>query len=148
MAARVGWGIFIAGMFLWAFYVAPLALQLVHYASYTHQVAPNELQWTILPVHDELFKPVAHFQYTVHEKTYEKKEVFQGGLYRTPFAADAASKAMDRPHVWYSPSNPSQASIEKFFPLKKIMYAIVTLLLAIYGAYIAYYLTDKFYREG
>lgn len=150
MAKRVGLGIIIAGMILWAIYIFPLAVQLTHYVSYTHRVTPDMLQWTTLRVHDELFRPVAHFQYTVNGQQYEEKEVFQGGLYRTPYAAEVAIKAINnsRPDVWYSPSKPSQASIEKFFPFKKVLYAVITLLLAIYTAYIAYFLTDKFYRKG
>lgn len=150
MAVRVGLGILIAGMIIWAIYIFPLALNLTHYVSYTDRVAPDILQWTTLPVHDELFRPVAHFRYTVNGQTYEGKEVFQGGLYRTPYAAEVAIKAINSSHlnVWYSPSKPSQSSIERFFPFKKLLYAVITLLLAFYTAYIAYYLTDKFYRKG
>lgn len=150
MAVRAGLGIFIAGMILWAIYIFPLAVQLTHYASYTHRVAPDALEWTTLPIHDELFRPVAHFQYTVNGQKYDGREVFQGGLYRTPYAAEVAIKTINshHPNVWYAPSNPSLASIEKFFPFKKVLYAVVTLLLVTYSAYIAYYLTDKLFRKG
>lgn len=150
MAVRAGLGILIAGMILWAIYIFPLAVHLTHYVSYTNRVAPDALHWTTLPIHDELFRPVAHFQYSVNGQQYDGREVFQGGLYRTPYAAEVAIKAINSSHpvVWYSPSKPSQATIEKFFPFKKVLYAVITLLLAIYTAYIAYYLTDKFYRKG
>lgn len=148
MAVRVGLGILIAGLILWAIYIFPLAVQLTHYGSYSHQVSPDVLQWTTLPIHDELFRPVAHFQYTVNGQKYDGREVFQGGLYRTPYAVEVAIKAMRPPVIWYSEKKPSQSTIELFFPIKKILYAVITLLLACYTAYIAYYVTDKFYREG
>jgi hypothetical protein len=150
MAVRVGFGILALGIFLWGIFVFPLAVQIMHYRSYTSSVYPNELRWTTLPIHEELWRPVAHFGYTVNAKEYDGYEVFQGGLYRTPYAADVAIKAINNsnPVVWYSPSNPAQATIEKFFPFKKILYAIITLLLIIYTAWAGYYLTDKFYRKG
>lgn len=150
MAVRAGLGILIAGIVLWAIFVFPLAVQLMHYRSYTSHVAPDELKWTSLAIHNELWRPEVHFGYSVNGKKYEGHEVFQGGLYRTPYAAEVAIKAINNsiPVVWYSPFNPSQATIEKFFPFKKILYAVITLLLILYSAWAAYYLTDKFYRKG
>ena len=150
MALQSGLGIFIAGMIVWIIYIFPLAMQLSHHVSYKEQVKPDVLNWTISPIHDELYKPVAHFQYTVDGKTYEGKEVFQGGLYRTPYAAEVAIQAIQsaEPVVWYAPSKPEKSTIEKFFPFKKVLYAFITLILVFYSAYMAYYLTDKFYRKG
>lgn len=145
MAVRVGFGVLIAGIILWAIFVFPLAIQLMQYRSYANQVAPDALSWTTIAVHDELWRPVAQFEYTVDGKKYTGKEIFQGGLYRTPYAAEMAIKEVN-PVVWYA--SPSQATIEKFFPLKKLIYAFITLGLVVYSAYAAYYLTERIRWKG
>ena len=152
MAERVALSVFAFGFVLLAIFSYPLANQIVHYQSYTSYVTPDSLNWTSLAVHDELWRPVAHFEYTVDGKKYEGKEVFQGGLYRTPYAAEVAIKTINNSHpvVWYSPYAPDQASIEKFFPLKKLIYALITLFLIGYAAWAAYYLgiMSKFSKRG
>ncbi len=120
-------------------------MQIWRYQSYTSQISPNALTWTTVAVHDERWRPVAHFDYTVNGKRFEQNEVFQGGLYRTPFAAELAIKEINisRPKVWYSPYDPSQATLEKFFPLKKLIYALIVLMLFIYGAWAGHYIVSE-----
>lgn len=129
--------ILLPALLLWTIFIFPTAEQLIRYPTYSHFVSPNQVIWTIKPIHDELWRPSASFSYTVDGKKYQKQEIFQGGRYRTPYAAEEAIKELKNQPlvVWYSPQNPQEGTLEKFFPLKKLIYSLTTLLLVFYIAW-------------
>lgn len=137
--------VLLVGLVLWGLFVFPLAQQLMNYTSYNKTASIDSIEWSIQPIHDELWRPKANFQYTVDGKTYQMQEVFQSGRYRNPYAAKEAVKALEKEKkwVWYSSKNPALGTLEKFFPEKKVIYSIITLFLVIYTAFLASYVKGK-----
>lgn len=133
------------GILGWTLFAYPTAALLVNYYSFKAFVEPDFINWSIESFNDEVWRAVAEFRYTVKAHTYNKQEVFQGERYRNPYAANVALEKLQKNFkvVWYNPENPSQASMEKFYPTKKSLYSLVTLGLVFYGAWLGSYLTRK-----
>lgn len=126
--------VFIAGLLLWGLYTYPTAAQIFRYFTYTSSQPIAKIEWEAKAVYEDLWKPYARFEYVVNGTTYRQEEIFQGGRYRNSFAAGEAIKelAKEKSQVWFSSRNPQKGTIEKFFPLKNLVYSIILLSLFFY----------------
>lgn len=151
MQKQLTFALLVAALFTWGLFVYPIVVQAVYYFRYTATVAPDEISWQVNKVHDELWKLEAKYRYTVAGKSYKIDELFQGEQFRNPYAAESALKQFEKEKtiVWYPPNKPFQGTIEKFFPVKKVIYAVITFLLILYAAWLANYIsTYLLKREG
>lgn len=150
MPKRIGLATLILGLLFWGVFTYSSAIEVYRYYTSADRVPAGHIDWMIQPVNDESWRPLVKFKYTVDGNTYFREEPFQQGLYRTPYAAEQAVKFLKEEInlVWYSPSNPSQGTLEKFFPTKKIIYSSVLFLLVLYAAGLASYLADFWNRQN
>jgi hypothetical protein len=141
MLERFGYALLACSLLVWAVFVFPIFMQTIEYIQAKESVAPESIEWSLDRIHDELWKPVVRFKYTVNGTTYQREERLQEGRYRNPYAAEEALKELkaEKTKAWYSASSPSHATVERFFPLKKILYALMTFLILLYGAWLARY---------
>lgn len=128
--------VLILGLIFWAFFSYTAMKQTLNYILTTEKV-PASIEWQIKKINDEAYRPFGFFTYTVDGKIYQKEELFEGGLYRTPYAAEKAVEELRHTHqtAYYSKNNPNVATLEKFFPLKKIIYSLIVLLLVFYSVW-------------
>lgn len=145
MLLRITLAFLAIGILFWTIFSFPTAMLIAKYYSFKASVAPDFVNWSHEAIHDELWRPVAEFGYTLNGKVYREREVFQGERFRNPYAANAALEKLKKEYtlVWYDPNHPSQASMEKFYPTKKNVYSLLALGIIFYGVWIGSILTTK-----
>lgn len=133
----LGLTFFALALALWGVFVFPTARQVVRYYSFDRQVIPDSLTWSSKAINDELWRVQADYSFTVEGKPYSGTDSFLGERYRNPYAAELGIENLKKEHqsVWYAPQNPADSTLEKFFPTKKIVYALITLGLIFYAVW-------------
>lgn len=122
---------------VFVYFAFPVAKQAYHNAFLTQSIPPKSAHWSIQDVHDEKWIPQVKYTYEVDGRLFENDEIFQGYSYRNPYAAKESLQEIisEHPVVWYSPKNPENSTMEKFFPKKRAVYSGLILLLFVYFAY-------------
>jgi hypothetical protein len=119
-------------------------LFLYHYYSYyvlTKTVPVTMKEWKVLKLTGEHFKVNGSYYFLVGEKKYSGETTFDV-KYRNQWAAEQAIKAkLKSPKAWVQPGNENHSTLEKYFPLKEGLSALLLGCLTLYflwlGVYVA-----------
>lgn len=114
-------------------YGFPVAYIMYRNSTLTDSVPVEHIDWTLQKIHDEEWRPVAHYSYYVGGDLFKKEEQFQGEKFRNPFVGQDALETLAETYtrVWFAPRLPENGTLEKYFPQKRAIYALI--LLCIYG---------------
>lgn len=125
-------------LLLIAIYAFPVVYKVYQNAALTESVPPNFVKWTGQEISDEEWRVKAHYSYTVNSKSYEKEEMLEGEKFRNPYLVETSIPALNERYklVWYAARDPSNASIEKYFPLKRAIYSVM--LFALFAYFITF----------
>lgn len=86
-------------------------------------------EWTIEEVTPDRFALSASYFYEFQEKSYSGKCVFQEPIYQNRYSAEADKILWEKLSwsAWMNPKQPKISSLQRLFPWKGTVYAIVTL---------------------
>jgi hypothetical protein len=86
------------------------------------------LRWEIKDLSSSCFAPQAEFEYEVEGVGYSGKTIFRSPQFPNRFAAENHIKTLQaqRWRVWYQESTPSVSSLEKEFPRREFLQALLT----------------------
>jgi hypothetical protein len=91
-------------------------------------VPANVLAWEIKDISSSKFAPQAEFEYEIGGVTYSGKTIFSSPQFLNRFAAENQIKVLQtqRWRAWYQESSPSVSSLEKEFPRREFLQALLT----------------------
>lgn len=97
--------------------------------------APAEITaWQVKEISASKFGMEATYVYEVEGKQYSGKTLFKTPIYLNPYSAedDIVEWKELSWRVWYKKSNPAISSLQKYFPTKEILQAILTIGVFVY----------------
>lgn len=130
----------ILGYSTYAFY------EVWQYMRLDKQVKAQSIQWSIITASDEAYIPNASYSFKMGGKDYKNYT----RLNETYLNEWAAQEAIDRlkqapPLVWFDSSSPDISTLQKNFPLKASLYAILLWMLGLYFAGLGYYVNRRIF---
>jgi hypothetical protein len=95
-------------------------------------------KWKTVEVASSQFGIKAAYTYKVHGKTYRGKTFFAKPYHLNENSVQKQVEQFSRQSwvVWYQPSHPKISSLEKIFPTKRVIYALMTLGVFFYFLYV------------
>ncbi|MES2345264.1 MAG: hypothetical protein V4494_04935 [Chlamydiota bacterium] len=86
-----------------------------------------------------------HYSYRVNGQIYEGETLFDRVHYLNRPAAEKDLEKWEKMswEAWYNPKDPKQSSLQKMFPFKKCLYALLTLGVFIYFLILRYFTFSK-----
>ena len=96
-------------------------------------------RWQIKELGTSRFAVEAFFEFESNGRHCNGSALFGPPFYLNPFSAEGAIKAKKKETftVWFQASNPSVCSLQKEFPLKSFMHALMTLGVFVYFLFIS-----------
>jgi len=135
MHANKIWLTFLAAITLAVMWFSWDALtQMRRYYSLQQKTTLLNAEWGLVKMNEESYRIGVEFSFAFEAKTYRGTEHFQKPLYPNPWAAEYGIKEREGQtnEVWFCPSHPKICSLEKKFPLKELLSALVLLGLWLY----------------
>lgn len=125
------------------YFVYGLGKDLWVYFYLNQQIPAQILNWDIVPKSESCFLVRANYFFEMKEKKYYNSTIFSPPYYLNWMSAEEkiqfyANKAWK---CWISSKNPNFSSLEKKFPLKKIIYTVI-----VYGIF-GYFVFLLTYRK-
>lgn len=117
---------------LWFTY---LAISLWYgYISLDTAIMPKNIEWTVKPISEEVFYIQAEYHFQWKGNDFSGTSQLEDHSFRNSWAAEKAIDAYKKLSwpVWFSSSHPKYSSLQKNFPLKECLSALVLWGLVIY----------------
>lgn len=120
------------------------ASELFFYFRLNSQTPVEEIHWEVVKIADETFDLSATYSYKIREKIYQGKTTLSS--YRNPWAAkEALTIHQKRPwQAWYDAKAPQKSSLERTFPTKQVVSAILMLMLLFYFYWLGLYVGRRY----
>lgn len=147
MHKNTAWLLFLAFLAISTTYFTATAVHALYdYYLQTHTIQPLKIEWSYQEVGTDAYAPFATFTFPVDGTIVEGNTLLSQPLFRNEFAADEVLKELkEQPwKVWYSPSHPEHATIEKRFPIKESLSAVAVLGLFFYFVFLGFYVRRRF----
>ncbi|MBA3815852.1 MAG: DUF3592 domain-containing protein [Parachlamydiaceae bacterium] len=114
-----------------------------NYGRLTAQASLTSSEWQIQEVAEDEFYLEATYKFSVRQQVYAGRTSWPREFYRNRWAAEKDIPYVQKHHsvVWYQPSNPTHSSLQKKFPLKECLSAIVLWGLLLYFTWLGFYIT-------
>lgn len=124
------------GIALWFSSIA--VYQLFQYLRLGSFAEAEVTKWSIKELSSSRFAIEVFFEFEAKGKKYEGKSLLDSPVFLNPFSAEDAIKAKEKQafFAWYQSSNPEVSSLQREFPLKSLIHALLTLGVLIYFAFI------------
>ncbi len=125
-----------AAIALWFSSIA--AYKMVNYFRYNQTSQAQITKWGIKELSPSHYAIEAFFEFQTDGQRYHGKTSFESPVYLNPFTAeyDIKKKDSEPRTVWYRASNPSFSTLEKRFPMKPFIHALVPLGVVLYFYFI------------
>lgn len=123
-------------------YTGYTVFALYQYQRLTDQVPVSHIEWSTVELGEEKFAPQAAYQFFLGGRSYTKHHTWQEH-YLNAWAANEAKNqlALKRWKAWVDPSHPDYSSLQKTFPIKECISAIVLWGLWSYFFFIGQYVS-------
>ncbi len=127
-----------------AWFIGRAGIEIYRYSQYSVKVEALVEKWTIHEKKGDQFAVEAHYSYQYEGKEYQG--VGQAGtFYPNPWAAEEAKLRMAKQKwsVWIDPKHPERSLVEKHFPVKRTLSAVILISLVIYFLFLMTYTRIK-----
>lgn len=118
---------------------------LYHYFRLSAEAPTFGLQWRVVALSESQYVMEASYLFSVKGEEKRGKTIFTQPVYLNSYSAQSFLKEWESSswHVWYRPSDPSINSLEKRFPLKKVLRGAGALAIAFYFCGLIYFYREK-----
>ncbi len=125
------------------------AYQLFQYLRLDSFAQAEVTKWSIKELSSSRFAVEVFFEFQAKGKKYQGKSLLKSPIFLNPFAAEDAVKAKKKQtfFAWYQPSNPGISSLQRDFPLKSMIHALVTLGVLIYFIFLPKHIPHLYEQE-
>lgn len=146
MHKNPAWMIFLGFIGLTTLYFcASAAVSLYDYYYETQTAVPLSINWSYRKVSNDVYAPFASYTFQVKGGVIKGESFLAQPLFRNEWVADEILNSLKKdPHkIWYDPSHPHRSTMEKTFPIRDCVYALVLVILFGYfiglGIYVGRY---------
>lgn len=142
MYRKLLWFIIIFVIAICAFwYVIETSRDIYHYLQLNICRPTTIKTWSIKEAKSDRFLITAHYFFEYEGKNYEGTGQV-GHFYPNPWAASEAVKNLAKQQwsVWLDQTHPERSLLEKHFPIKKTLSAIILILLTCYFLILSFYI--------
>lgn len=103
-------------------------VQVWQYARLNAQTPATVLSWGVRDLSSSRYAIEADYRYEVKGTSHRGKTVFKHPQFLNRYAAENHAKTMEgkRWHAWYVERNPAHSSLERKFPQKECLHALLT----------------------
>lgn len=111
------------------------------YLRLSSSISPQAISWSVEEKSDERYLLHGNYTFMVNGKQFHGEDTLQSPFFLNPWATEQAikNKSFDQPLVWYSAGNPHYSSLQKKFPLKECLSALILWGLVMYFYGLDYY---------
>lgn len=115
------------------------------YYAYSHlnaKTTADAVDWTIEKHSEDAYSLTASYRFTIGKTSYSGRTSFAKN-YRNRWAAEqAVAEYSSSPwDVWYGKENPNHSSLQKSFPVKECVSAVVLWALLLYFLWLGFYVS-------
>ncbi len=135
---------FLLAVLLITFWYTGVAIyRYYHYTQLKSRVHLTSSEWKVHEKAEDEFYLETHYAFTDGLKQYEGEASWPQEFYRNSWAAEKDIPYFKNKYamVWYNPHNPHISSLQKRFPLKEALSAIVLWGLLVYFLWLGFYVT-------
>ena len=106
----------------------------IRYALLNERAPACQLQWQVEEDSASCYYVRAHYRFSLKDKEYSGETLFLKAAFPNVFAARSAVAQLQRESwtVWYNKSHPTNNSLQKLFPFKSCIRALLTVALSMY----------------
>lgn len=121
---------------------------LYQYSTKSSTAPPQNIQWSVKAKASDYYIIVADYSYKVQGKPIEGRSVFDAKGFKNIPAANHAIEVFSKKKwtVWFSPKNPQNSTINRFFPLKSCIYTAILWAILFYFFWLGIYI--KKFEKG
>ncbi|MBY0529962.1 MAG: hypothetical protein K2P51_07200 [Rhabdochlamydiaceae bacterium] len=136
-------GCVVGAISLWIVGAALFALS--NYWKLSTPVPAQVTQWKVVEISSSSFAVEALYTYEFKKKNYSGSTLFDAPLYLNPYAAASDLKKWEALtwQAWIQPSHPEISSLQRHFPSKKIVHAVLTLGVVVYFLFLRRWLLSR-----
>jgi hypothetical protein len=136
-------GCAVAAVALWV--VGGALFGLAHYWKLSRPVSAQVVEWKVQEISPSSFAIEALYTYEVQGKRYSGKTLFDKPIYLNPYAAASDLKKWEALtwQAWIQPSHPEISSLQRNFPSKKIVHALLTLGVVLYFLFLRRWILSR-----
>ena len=115
------------------------------YIRLTAQTNAEVYEWAPKEISGDVFAAHAYYTFDVKGTQYKGEDVLPSPLYRNTWAIEQEIPKLSKEKriVWFDPTNPLHSSLQKRFPLKECVSAIVLLGLLLYFVGLGFYVARR-----
>lgn len=138
---------------LWLFLLAVVGVSALWYsfiAGYRYynfsrldtQIAPTNITWNVIEHSSSSYTLIAKYQFIVGNKTfYGSTDLTNDTFLNLPTAESSINKTALLPwKVWYDKDDPHHSSLQKDFPFKEYVYAMILWGIFLYFIWLGFYI--------
>lgn len=105
----------------------------------------ESIKWQVDRLNEDRFAVKAEYMFRVKAQTYQGDTTFKNDIYWNPWTAEDALKVYSQKEwtVWYSSRDPHYSSLQKNFPLKESISAIILWVVFMYFLGLGYYVATR-----
>lgn len=117
------------------------ASEYVHYKKLSVVTVPKQIDWSVIKKKEDFFLLAASYQYQVEGKIFKGKQVVPNTWFYNVLGAESKRKEIlsEKLFIHYSPSNPQMSALFLKFPMKEIVYSLISIGIALYFIGLGYY---------
>jgi hypothetical protein len=145
-STRIWWLFILVIGLIAAWYVYKASDRLYLYYTLSKNTSAYNLQWSIKEINSDEFLPSASYVFKLENgEEIRGKSDLVATPYRNPWSAEEGIKELNKQswNVWYNPSKPQLSALQKVFPLKDSIYALMMLGLLAYFIGLGYYVSRQ-----
>lgn len=105
----------------------------------------HQINWAVEKLSEDQFTLKANYSFEVKDQTFLGETLFNNDVYLNPYAAEESLKVYSSKDwtVWFSRFYPQYSSLQKNFPLKECISAVILWLIWLYFLGLGYYVTKR-----
>lgn len=126
------------------YFIVTASYSLYQWSGKTHRAWATVEMWRVIELGPSKFAIEAEYSFTHEGQSYSGMTRFARPYhYNRPAAErEIQRKIEDRSVAFYDPSHPNRSALERFFPLKNTLYAMLTL-----GVFLYFVLLDRVFLQ-
>lgn len=112
-----------------------------YYKTLSIATAPKQIDWSVIKKKEDFFLLAASYQYQVEGQIFRGKQVVPNAWFYNVLGAESKRKEIlsEELLVHYSPSDPQMSALFLKFPVKEIVYSLISIGIALYFIGLGYY---------
>ncbi len=114
-----------------------------HYWKMSASRPPSQANWSVAELSSEVFVPQVAYTFEVAKTSFAGRTMLTNHRYIHPKGAEQALTEFSAKKwaVWYNPADPQESTLQKMFPFKECISALILFGLLLYFIWLGFFVT-------